>query len=103
VLLPLIIGAWLWVAWGTAGSQWARLAAICFAALYALASVPSASHLPRSPDPVRCSWRPEKKPVTVREPASGLRKLGGGHASEPGLPGLRLVLLVQNVAIGVAF
>jgi hypothetical protein len=38
VLLPVMIGAWLWVAWGNGrGSQWARLAAICFAALYTLA------------------------------------------------------------------
>lgn len=38
VLIPLMAGAWLWVAWGNGrGSQWARLAAICFAALYTLA------------------------------------------------------------------
>jgi hypothetical protein len=36
--LPLMMLAWLWVAWGNGrGSQWARLAAICFAALYTLA------------------------------------------------------------------
>ena len=40
VLLPVVVAAWLWVAWGNGkGSQWARLAAIVFAALYTLALI----------------------------------------------------------------
>jgi hypothetical protein len=38
VLLPVMIGTWLWVAWANGkGSQWGRLAAIVLAALYTLA------------------------------------------------------------------